>query len=151
MWRSSFLVNFQSCRLIAGNVSNMNSFTDIFQQHLTPLPIPPPPLMFSAPVGNFGISAHLGDRKFCWEWNFYVVVGITVILNIQTLFKAKKQHFVKIPPVVVKMKFCREEEENFFNGWWKFEVRDQVIEYNRTFFKQKFYKMKQRVLPNLFY
>ena len=62
-----------------------------------------------------------------------------MILTIQTFFKAKKQHIVRIPPVGVKVKFCSKEEENFFTGWWKFEVRGQVIEYNRiSFFFKKF-------------
>ena len=30
---------------------------------------------FSTPVGNPEISANWGDEKFCWEGNFYVVVG----------------------------------------------------------------------------
>ena len=30
---------------------------------------------FSTPVGNPEISAYWGDEKFCWEGNFYVVVG----------------------------------------------------------------------------
>ena len=38
-------------------------------------------------------------------------IGGGVTLIIQTFFKAKK-HIVKIPPVGVKVKFCR--EENFF-------------------------------------
>ena len=48
------------------------------------------------------------------------------------LFKAKKQRIVKIPPVGVEVKFCR--EDNFFTRWWKFKVRGQLIEYNRSFF-----------------
>ena len=54
-------------------------------------------------------------------------------LTIQTFFKAKK-HIVKIPPVGVKVKFCREKNFFFFTGCWKFEVRGQVIEYNNNFF-----------------
>ena len=133
MWRSSFLVNLQACRLVAGNFTNIWTPSQIFfSSILTPtlpqsLPtcIDSSPSMFSTPAGNPGISAHLGDGKFCWEGNFYVVVGIWggVILTIQTFFKAKKQHIVKIPPVGVKVKFCREEEENFF--YWVVEIWGQ--------------------------
>ena len=107
----------QAYRLI-GLQAYMNSVTVIFQQRLSPLNLPhvliQVPTMFATLVGNPGISAHWGDVKFCWEGNFHVVVGIwgEAILAIQTFVKAKKQHIVKIPPVGVKLKFCR--EENFF-------------------------------------
>ena len=113
---------------------------------------PPPTPMFSTPVGNPRISAHWGDGKFCWDWNFYVVVGIWggVILTIQTFFKTRKQHIVKFPQWGLKWNFP--ERIIFFTWWWKFEVRNQVIEYNRIFFffSKILYKMKQRVLPGLF-
>ena len=75
---------------------------------------------FQNSIKGLGISAHWGEGKFCWEGNFYVVVGIwgAVILTIQTFFRVKKQHIVKIPSVGVNVKFCR---NNFFIGWWKFE------------------------------
>ena len=49
-----------------------------------------------------------------------MMVGIRggVILTIQSFFKAKKQHIVKIPPEWVKVEFCR--EENFF--YWVVEI-----------------------------
>ena len=64
------------------------------------------------PIGEMG--------KFCWEGNFFVVVGIWggVILTTQNFFRVKKQHLVKIPSVGVNVNFCR---DNFFIGWWKFE------------------------------
>ena len=129
MRRSSFLVNLQACRLIAGNSTNIWTPPQIFFNIiLPPPPISPPmywfkPSRFPATVGNPGISAgwlwrweillggeflcggeispHCRDGKFCWEGNFYVVVGIWgwVILTIQIFFKVKKQHIVKIPPV----------------------------------------------------
>ena len=109
MWRSSFLVNLQACRLVAGNFTNIWTPSQIFfSSILTPtlpqsLPtcIDSSPSMFSTPAGNPGISAHLRDGKFCWEGNFYVVVGIWggVILTIPIFFKAKKQNIVKFPPV----------------------------------------------------
>ena len=87
---------------------------------MTPPPLPislcidlSPP-MFSTPVGSPGISAHWGDGKFCWEGNFYVVVGMRRSdFDTQIFFKAKKQHIVKISPVGFKVKFCR--EDNFFD------------------------------------
>ena len=128
MW-SSFLVNLQACRLIAGNFTSIWTPSQIFFNSILP-PLPPPqsplcidssPPMFSTPVGSPGISAHCGDGKFCCEGNFYVVVGIWgggVILTIQIFFKAKNQHIVKLPPVRVKVKFCR--EDNFF--YWVVEI-----------------------------
>ena len=49
-----------------------------------------------------------------------MVVGIwgRVILAIQSLFKAKKEHIVKIPPEWVEVEICR--EENFF--YWVVEI-----------------------------
>ena len=124
----------------------MNSFTDCFQQYFNPktsplmyLFKPPPPApMFSTLVRNPRISAHWGDGKFCWYWNFYAVVGIWggVILTIQTFFKTRKQHIVKFPQWRLKWNFA--ERRIFFTRWWKFEVRSQVIEYNRIFSFQKF-------------
>ena len=132
MWRSSFLVNLQACRLIAGNFTNIWTPSQIFfNSSLRPAPpqihaasIQVPPCSQHLWISSPGISAHWGDGKFCWEGNFYVVVGIWggVILTIQTFFKAKKQHIVKIPPVGVKVKFCR-EEENFF--YWVVEIWGQ--------------------------
>ena len=132
MWRSSFLVNLQACRLIAGNFTNIWTPSQIFFNSILPPPPNLPPCIDSNlphpthvlnTCGNPGISAHWGDGKFCWEGNFYVVVGIWggVILTIQTFFKAKKQHIVKIPPVGVKVKFCR--KENFF--YWVVEIWGQ--------------------------
>ena len=110
MWRSSFLVNLQACRLIAGNFTNIWTPSQIFFNSILPPPLNlppcidsnlPPPTHALNTCGNPGISAHWGDGQFCWEGNFYVVVGIWggVILTIQIFFKAKKQHIVKIPPV----------------------------------------------------
>ena len=117
MWRSSFLVNLQACRFMASNYTNINSFTDIFQQHFNPLPIFLHPPRCSQHLWETLGYLPIGKiRNIFWEGNFYVVVGIWggVILTIQTLFKCKKQHIVKILPVGVKVKFCREEEEDFF-------------------------------------
>ena len=107
---------------IADNFTNIWTSSQIFFNIILPPPASQSTLMFSTPVGNPGISTHWGDGKYCCEGNFYVVVGIWggVILTIQTFFKAKKQHIVKIPPVGVKVKFCREEEEILF--YWLVEI-----------------------------
>ena len=74
---------------------------------------------FQNSIKGLGISAHWGDGKFCWEGNFYVVVGIWggVILTIQNFFRFKKQHIVNIFSVGVNVKFCR---DNFFH--WVVEI-----------------------------
>ena len=137
MWRSSFLVNLQACRLIAGNFTNIWTPSQIFFNSILPPPPQSPlcidssPPMFSTPVGSPGISAHWGDGKFCWEGNFYVVVGIWggVIFTMLIFFNAKKQHIVKIPPRGggggLQWNFAG--RIIFFTRWWKFKVRGQVI------------------------
>ena len=127
MWRSSFLVNLEACRLIVGSSTNIWTPSQVFFNSNLTTPAPPislhvsildppphrPQHIFLTPVGNPGISVHWRDEKFCWEGNFYVVVVIWggLILTIQTFFKTKKQHIVKIPLVGAKVKFSR---HNFF-------------------------------------
>ena len=127
MWRSWFLTNLKACRLIAGFTNIWTPWQVFFNSILSPLNLPhiliQVPSIFSTLVGNPGICAHWGDMKFCWEGNFYVVVGIWggAILISQTFVKTKKQHIAKIPPVGFKVKFCR--EENFF--YWVLEIWGQ--------------------------
>ena len=83
MWRSSFLVNLQACRLKAGNFTV--SFTGIFRQHFKPPMLPhcidfsPPhqilkiPPMFSTPVGNPALVSSRNKPKllYIYQCNAY--------------------------------------------------------------------------------
>ena len=142
VWRSSFLTNLQACRLIAGNFTNIwTPWQVFFNSILSPLNLPhvliQVPPIFSILVGNPGICAHWGDMKFCWEGNFYVVVGIWrgAILISQTFVKLKNNILQKFPQLGLKWNFAW--RRIFFIGCWKFEVRGPLIEYNKNFFFSK--------------
>ena len=88
----------------------MNSFTDIFQQHFNPPlpPISPHDVSIQAPhnlntCGKPWDICPLGRWEILQGGEFLCGDGIWggVILTIQTFFKTKKQHIVKIPPVGV--------------------------------------------------
>ena len=127
MWRSSFLVNLKACRLTAGSFTNIWTPSQVFFSRILNFPPPnlPPCIDSSSPCTQqlwetLGFLPIGEVGNFSWEENFYVVVEIWggVTLTIQTFFKAKKQHIVKIPSVQFKVKFCR--EENFF--YWTLEI-----------------------------
>ena len=143
MSRNSFLVNFQVCRYLASNFTNIWTpsqvyFKNIFKPQL-PLSIdssPPllikfwrvPPLYMEGAQPPPPCSQHLWETLGylpIWEMGNFarriILCGGRnlrggVVLTIQTFFKAKKQYIAKIPPVGVAVKFCR--EENVF--YWVF-------------------------------
>ena len=111
MW-SSFLVNLQACRLIAGNFTSIWAPSQIFFKSIpSPNPPNPPYVLIQVPQCSQHLWEALGylpieEMENFAEGNFYAVVGIWggVILTIQLFFKAKNQHVVKISPARVKVK-----------------------------------------------
>ena len=137
MWRSSFLVNFQACRLIAGNFTNIRTPSQIFFNSILTSPLPISPRVFNT-CGKPCHICSLGRWEILLGEDFYVVVGIWggVILTVQTFFKAKKQHCKNSPQWGLKWTSAG-RRRIFYTGWWKFEVKGQVIEYNKNIFFKK--------------
>ena len=111
----------------------MKSFTDISLWDFTSTNHPIPPTNFTS-MYRFK-SPPSPCSKHLRETLGYLRIG--EMKNFEKPFLQLKSNIVKIPPVAVKVKICR--EENFFTRWWKFEVRGQAKDYNNiSFFFNKY-------------